>query len=50
MSEPTVHLDSHDQAHTSNGYDTAGVSVEDDADTGWFTESYARKNQEPRAS
>jgi len=28
--------------------DLAGV--EDDADTGWFTESYARKNQEPKPS
>ena len=24
--------------------------LDDDADTGWFTESYARKNEEPRAS
>ncbi len=49
-SEQLVHLDSHDQAQPSNGYETADASVEDDADTGWFTESYARKNQEPRAS
>jgi len=24
--------------------------IDDDVDTGWFTESYARKNQEPKAS
>ncbi len=30
--------------------DQALIGPDEDADTGWFTESYARKNEEPKAS